>query len=225
MDHNHDRGYLSLFSCSPNPFYLQDSPPNIQMNIQQIPLLTLITIAACTLVSLAEEPAPEKGFDKKLSLQGLTFHVKCPNQGSLNKLTITPAGLEGENNAIVIEVDGSVTDAEVGDLDANGFPEIYVYVSLAGSGSYGSLVAYAANQKKSLTEIFLPDLGEDKANSKGYMGHDQFAVGEGSLLRRFPLYKLGDSNAKPTGKTRQLQYKLMAGEAGWLLKIDKVIEY
>ena len=195
------------------------------MNIQQKPVLSLFTLAFCTLVSMAEESAPAKGFDKKLSLQGLTFHVKCPNEGSLNKLTITPTGLEGENKPIVVEVDGSVTGAEVEDLDANGFPEIYVYVTSSGSGSCGSLVAYAANQKKSLTEIFLPDLGEDKANSKGYMGHDQFTVAEGSFLRRFPLYKAGDSNAKPTGKTRQLQYKLKAGEAGWLLKIDKVIEY
>ena len=195
------------------------------MKFPTTPLLSLITLAACTLVSTAEEAAPAKGFDKKLTLQGLTFQVKCPNEGSINKLTITPSGLEGENKPIVVEVDGSVTGAEVEDLDANGFPEIYVYVSSAGSGSYGSLVAYAANKKKSLTEIFLPDLGEDKVNSKGYMGHDQFAVGEGSLLRRFPIYKAGDSNAKPSGKTRQLQYKLKAGEAGWLLKIDKTTEY
>ncbi|MDP4847944.1 MAG: PliI family lysozyme inhibitor of I-type lysozyme [Akkermansiaceae bacterium] len=195
------------------------------MNIQQTPLLSLITLVACPFVSMAEEAAPAKGFDKKLSLQGLTFQVKCPNEGSLNKLTITPTGLEGENKPIVVEVDGSVTGAEVEDLDANGFPEIYVYVTSAGSGNYGSLVAYAANQKKSLTEIFLPDLGEDRVNSKGYMGHDQFAVGEGSLLRRFPLYKAGDSNANPTGKTRQLQYKLRAGEAGWILRLDKVVEY
>jgi len=195
------------------------------MKFPTTPLLSLITLAACTLVSTAEEAAPAKGFDKKLTLQGLTFQVKCPNEGSINKLTITPSGLEGENKPIVVEVDGSVTGAEVEDLDANGFPEIYVYVSSAGSGSYGSLVAYAANKMKSLTEIFLPDLGEDKVNSKGYMGHDQFAVGEGSLLRRFPIYKAGDSNAKPTGKTRQLQYKLKAGEAGWLLKIDRTIEY
>ena len=195
------------------------------MKFPTTPLLSLITLAACTLVSTAEEAAPAKGFDKKLTLQGITFQVKCSNQGSINKLTITPSGLEGKSKPIVVEVDGSVTGAEVEDLDANGFPEIYVYVSSAGSGSYGSLVAYAANKKKSLTEIFLPDLGEDKVNSKGYMGHDQFAVGEGSLLRRFPIYKAGDSNAKPSGKTRQLQYKLKAGEAGWLLKIDKTIEY
>ena len=70
---------------------------------------------------------------------------------------------------------------------------------------------------------------EDKANSKGYMGHDQFAVGEGSLLRRFPLYHQADSNSKLSGKlsgkTRQLQYKLKAGEAGWILRLDRTIDY
>lgn len=195
------------------------------MTVPTTSLLSLIMLAACTLVSTAEEAAAAKGFDKKLTLQGITFQVKCLNGGSINKLTITPSGLEGENKPIVVEVDGSVTGAEVVDLDANGFPEIYVYVSSAGSGSYGSLVAYAANQKKSLTEIFLPNLEEDKVNSKGYMGHDQFAVGEGSLLRRFPIYKAGDANAKPSGKTRQLQYKLKAGEAGWMLKVGKVTDF
>jgi len=57
------------------------------------------------------------------------------------------------------------------------------------------------------------------------MGHDEFAVIENTLVQRFPIYKKGDSNAKPTGKTRQVQYKITAEEAGWTLKIDKVLEY
>lgn len=54
------------------------------------------------------------------------------------------------------------------------------------------------------------------------MGHDEFAVVENVLARRFSIYKEEDNNAQPTGKTRQIQYKLVPGEAGWLLKIDKV---
>ncbi|MEN9535295.1 MAG: hypothetical protein RLY69_95 [Verrucomicrobiota bacterium] len=186
-------------------------------------LLSLCTLCLCTIPSLAADPA--KGFDQKHSLQGVSFRVQCPNQSSINKLTITPEGLEEENTPIVIEVQGSVIGVEVGDLDANGFPEIYVYVQSAGSGSHGSLVAYAANKRKSLSSIFLPDLSEDKVNSKGYMGHDAFALVESTFVRRFPIYKEGDTNSQPSGKTRQLQYKLKAGEAGWILRLDKVIEY
>ena len=57
------------------------------------------------------------------------------------------------------------------------------------------------------------------------MGHDQFAIGEAALLRRFPIYRNGDTNAAPTGGVRQLQYKLKAGEAGWVLKLDNITAY
>jgi hypothetical protein len=98
-------------------------------------------------------------------------------------------------------------------------------VTSAGSGSYGSLVAYAANRKKSLTEIYLPPMQDDPKASKGYMGHDEFAVIENSLARRFPLYKEGDTNGKPSGGMRQIQYKLKAGEAGWILKVQRIDEF
>jgi len=98
-------------------------------------------------------------------------------------------------------------------------------VQSAGSGSYGSLVAYSANRKKSLSSIHLPPVADDPKLSKGYQGHDAMAVVESTFVQRFPVYKDGDSNSKPTGGTRQLQYKLVPGEAAWQLKLDKVVEY
>jgi uncharacterized protein len=165
------------------------------------------------------------GFDKVLKLEGITFYVKATNEGSLNQLTITPSGLSIVNDVIKQEIDGSVTGAEVADINADGSPEIYVYVNSAGSGSYGSLVAYSSNNKKSLTGIYMPPLEDDKKNSVGYMGHDEFAVVESSFARRFPIYKKGDSNANPTGGMRQLQYKLVPGEATWQLKLLNSTEF
>jgi hypothetical protein len=78
-------------------------------------------------------------------------------------------------------------------------PGVYVYVTTIGNGSYGSLVAYAANRRKSLSEIHLPPLTDDKTASKGYMGHDEFAVLESVLGRRFLIYRASDSNAQPSG--------------------------
>lgn len=135
------------------------------------------------------------------------------------------AGLAVDNSALAKEVDGHVVRAETADLDVDGSPEIYVCVQSAGSGSYASLVAYSANKKKSLSEIYLPPITDDPRAARGYMGHDEFRVVESALVRRFPVYREGDTNAKPTGGTRQIQYKLAAGEAGWLLRVDKVVEY
>lgn len=176
----------------------------------------------------AEAPvaeAPVAGFKQDFEMQGITFKVEATANGSLNQLTVTPGGLTEVNQPVSREIDGTVTKAEVADLDSDGFPEIYVYVNSAGSGSYGSLVAYAVNQGKSISEINLPNVADDAVNGKGYMGHDEFAVVEGSLVQRFPIYSESDTNAAPSGKTRQLQYKLKPGEAGWQLKLDQVVEF
>ena len=184
--------------------------------------LSMLAMLFSPLTGAAESTS---GFDQVFELQGITFHVICPNQGSLNQLEIIPAGLEIDNTAIKREIDGTVTGAEVADLNGDGSPEIYTYINSAGSGTYGSLVAYAANKKKSLSGITLPPLMDDKENSRGYMGHDEFAVVENNLVRHFPIYVKGDTNANPTGGTRQLQYKLKLGEASWALELEKSVDY
>ena len=86
------------------------------------------------------------GFESNLEVQGITFRVTCPNDSSRPALTVVPGGLEIDNSPVTRKVDGEVVDAEVADLNVDGSPEVYVYVRSAGSGSYGSLIAFAANQ-------------------------------------------------------------------------------
>jgi len=153
-----------------------------------------------------------------------SFLVSSSGSSSINELTISPAGLAIDNLPVTVEIDGVVTGAEIADLDANGWPEVYVYVSSAGSGSYGSLIAYAVNQGKSMSPINLASLSDDPEAGAGYMGHDEFALAGNRLLRRFPVYLPGDTNHAPSGGTRQLAYRLSPGEAGWLLLPDQVVE-
>jgi len=139
-------------------------------------------------------------------------------------LTIVPSGLAIDNTPIVRAIDGQITGAEVADLNADGSPEVYVYIRSAGSGSYGALVAFGVKQRQSLREIHLPPVSEDAKAAQGYMGHDDFAVVEGTLVRRFPIYRDTDSNAAPSGGMRQLHYTLQAGEASWQLQLDCMVD-
>lgn len=165
------------------------------------------------------------GFERTLELQGITFKVSCTNASSVNRLNVAPSGLEISNDPIAVDIDGTVTGAEVADLNADGSPEVYVYLRSADSGSFGKLVAYSANRRKSLSEIYLPPVSENPEASRGYMGHDELSVIEQVFVRRFPVYLQDGGNSKPSGKTRQLQYRLVQGEAGWRLKLNKTVEY
>lgn len=176
------------------------------------------------LVAVSETAWAEPFFAQRV-LQGVTFQVESPNEGSLNQVKVRAETSDGKLQPMEAEADGTVTNVEVEDLNADGYPEIYICVTSAGSGSYGSLIAYASNRNRSLSQIHLPPIADDPAVAEGYMGHDEFAVGEGALLRRFPVYRKGDTNAAPGGGTRQIQYKLEAGEAGWVLRQDRVLEF
>jgi hypothetical protein len=161
-------------------------------------------------------------FASELELQGISFSVRCPNAPGTNTVTISTKGLAEDNSTWSQEYDGMVTSAEVADLNADGSPEIYVYVRSHADDAKGSVIAYVANNRKSLSMASMPSLDDTPGAAEGYRGGDEFAVLEGVLGRRFPIH---DAAGAPTGRTRQLQYVLNAGEAGWLLQVDKIVEF
>lgn len=166
---------------------------------------------------LFAEPTPP--LDEKKTLDGITFHAFSPNTRSGNRITVTPSGLAEDNTPVEMDVTGIVTRIEVADINVDGSPELYVY---GFDGNSQTLLAWSSNKNKSVSQITLPEFGE---NADGHRGGDEFAVVEGILGRRFPIYPDNQPESKPTGKLRQIQYKLHAGEAGWLLKVDKVIDF
>jgi len=167
----------------------------------------------------------QTSFSKTLELQDISFDINTSGEGSIRQLSIEPSGLEIDNQKIVLEIDGQVVNAEIEDLNSDGFPEVLIYITSAGSGSYGNVIGYSVNNGKSISQIYFPELSKNKKANAGYMGHDEFAIVETSLVRKFPIYKKEDSNSKPTGGTRQIQYLLKDGEASRLFIIDKVVEY
>jgi hypothetical protein len=167
---------------------------------------------------LAEKNETSAAFKQKFTLHGISFQVSSTG----NALRIIPSGLKIDNSPIEREIDGTVTGADIGDINVDGSPEIYVYIK---GKDKGSLIAYSANNKKSLSEIYLPSITDDLKLTKGYRGHDEFMMVENIVAQRFPIYKDNDTDVKPKGGWRQLQYKLVQGEASWQLKLDKTLEY
>jgi len=168
---------------------------------------------------------PTAAYDKThKELQGLTYQVKLDTEGGQRKVLIIPHGLPGKRQESLIKVGPEVTikGSEVADLDANGFPEIYVYLNEPPNPGSPSLIAFGSNRNKSISPINLQHPQADNPHLAGYQGDEEYAVVENKLVQRFPVH---DSDGKPTGKTRQFQYKLEPGEAMWQLVLDEVVEY
>jgi len=189
------------------------------------PWAALFLLALASTIGIHSGSPAQAGaaFNQTLQMQGISFQVQSSGEGSLQKLTITTGGAKPPIKPIHQMVNGRVVGAKMADLNGNGTPEIYVFVQGAGSGSYGELVAFAVINSGILSPIYLQELTGSAA--QGYRGHDQFEVVEGCLVRRFPIYKPGDSNAKATGGERQICYKLFNGEASWILRPTSVLKF
>lgn len=164
-------------------------------------------------------------FRKNVTLQGISFSIATQKNGMETELTVTPYGLEIDNSTVTQTIDGNVVDAEIEDLNSDGFPEVVIYTRSDGSGSYGNVIGYSVNNGKSVSQIYFPPIIENKKLSEGYMGHDEFTIVETTLSQRFPIYTKEDSNANPTGGIRQINYKLVDGEASRKFEIKNSTDF
>ena len=172
-----------------------------------------------------QEPTVEKetfSFQKSLQFKSMSFDITTKGSGSLRQLNIQPKGFEETNKNFELEIEGKATDAQVADLNADGFPELLIFTQSAGSGSYGNVIAFSSNGAKSMSQVYFPPANENPKLNKGYMGHDTFLINEATLIQEFPIYKEGDPNSDPTGGIRRIQYKLVNGEASRKFVADKI---
>lgn len=194
-----------------------NSTPTPQVSTTHASLETPSVTATPT----ASQASSGSTFEKSLELQDHTFVITSTG----SEITVTTSGAEIVSEPQVETYDGNVVEAEVADLDANGFPEIYIYVTNNDEQKTGKLIAYASNQGKSVTPINLPPIDSVEGAAEGYRGGDEMRVVENRLVQRFSVYKEGDAEGQPSAGTRQIQWKLEPGEATWTLVSDKVENY
>lgn len=151
------------------------------------------------------------------------------SQGSsICDIAIETNGFENRNSLHNIGPSDPIKEIFVADLDFNGFDEIYIITISAGSGSYGTVHGFGSNKDKSATPIYVPKPTKNQLEKggifEGYRGHDAFELANGILTNTFPIYNNSNTNSLNSGKSRTLSYSLIAGEAGWILRAEKIIQ-
>ncbi len=168
--------------------------------------------ADSTTVSSDSYPMPRVWEVQTRTGKMITIVESHPKGASLSDLKVYFQG-DSANAMRFTDVD-PVSATVAGDLDKNGFDEVYFVTTSAGSGSYGNLLGVSSNKDKSLSLMFFPEMDlNDKQPGKlfdGYEGHDRFAIENNVLIRQFPFK--GDTN-----NMKSVPYQIVMGEGGYIV--------
>lgn len=158
-------------------------------------------------------PNPAR-FDKSLRFSTYTFTVSATDNGAARELRVKAYRGSLLLTNFRIRVDGAVGGAEVADLDNNRFPELYVYSTGMGGGSFGHVYAwqFLPERKADIVPVNWP-----LKTDGGYMGHDSLWVDRTVLCRQYPIYRLGDGVSNPSGGIRLVRYQLKPIGTGFAL--------
>lgn len=164
-------------------------------------------------------------YSRIVSYRDMLYEVNSTENGSENTLEVKQIGAKDKNNEMTMKYKGIITGVEIGDLNKDTYPEVVIVTSSDDISRKGSILCFSSNSGKSLSITGnLPFDGNAEA-VKGHRGQDEFAVVEDVLVQRFPVFDEGTpQNAAPV-KMRQIQYKLIEGEAARQFKIDKITEF
>jgi hypothetical protein len=165
-----------------------------------------------------ETPAAEREISGGIYLKtssSTAFRVRIlKTSASLNDIIVIPENFESVNEPFIVKNADPVNSVFTADIDSDGFSELYIITVSAGSGSYSGIYAFASNRDRSVSPVYVKDFYE-----KGYRGHSRIFLKENRLYRSFPVYNKDDKNCCPSGGTETVQYRLIKGEASWILEI------
>ncbi len=185
----------------------------------------LLLLCCCIGVLLVQGQA--RRMDTTVKIGKVGYRITCANRNpGRNDATINPIGFENQMREFSIEVKGRLRKAEIDDLNNDGYPDLVLYVYSGDSLQKGTVIGISSDKNRTVNPIIFPDILDDQKLREGYKGFDDFNLMEGMLMRRYPLYTSDSLNARPTGKMRQVQYRVIPGEKKMLrFKVVRFYEY
>ncbi|HVZ24675.1 MAG TPA: hypothetical protein VG842_01385 [Sediminibacterium sp.] len=177
-------------------------------------LIVCLLISCLGTVAIVSAQDKPKRFDSTMKLGKSGYRVICRNtKPDRNNITVSPIGFEKDVRDFNFEIPGRLRKAEVDDLNRDGFPDLVLYVFPEDSLERGNVIGIASEKNETVAPISFPDIYNEPKFREGYRGHDSFALMEGFLVRRFPVYDAVHPDQEPVN-TRQITYRVVPGETG-----------
>lgn len=161
--------------------------------------------------------AQARRFDSTMKIGKAGYRVTTNNRSQdKNVVNISPIGFDNSVRDFSFDVKGRIRRAEVDDVNRDNFPDLVLYVYHDDTLNKGNVICISSESNTSLKPIVFPDIADDPKLREGYRGSDEFMLMEGMLTRRFPLFSTDSTGAQPTGKIRQVMYRIVPGDKGMM---------
>lgn len=172
------------------------------------------TIADSSTANGTRQGTPSPITEKKFEGKGINYIVREDKSLGQSVSRITVIAMDSTHtDSLNLGDKDPVQSGMLADLDENDQDELYLVTTSAGSGSYAHISGFMRDEQNKLVAIEVPEVTpEDQTKGRrfeGYMGHDTVFIHKNKLVRKFPKYKPGDSNDKPTGGNKEIKYSLV----------------
>ena len=172
------------------------------------------TIADSSTVNGTRQGTPSPITEKKFEGKRINYLVREDKSLGQSVSRITVIAMDSTHtDSLNLGDKDPVQSGMLADLDENDQDELYLVTTSAGSGSYAHISGFMRDEQNKLVAIEVPEVTpEDQTKGRrfeGYMGHDTVFIHKNKLVRKFPKYKPGDSNDKPTGGNKEIKYSLV----------------
>jgi len=187
---------ITLFSCA--------SKKNTEDKTQ---VMDSVTVVTDTMATAGRSVTTSTGKEIRIM-------EEHPIGMSLSDIRVVGAGM---GDTVTFKDADPVADVLKGDLDKDGFDEVYIITSSAGSGSYGKVIGLASVRDSLLQVINIPAFADQAKSYDGYMGGDRFSIQGAELVRTFPLRKGEEAKATAAAADTSVRYGLVRKGSNYLL--------
>jgi hypothetical protein len=174
---------------------------------------------AATTAAIEQEPILKRGqnipFEKTITDGGISFYVSSPNVPAPNTMVIYSTGMETRNDTFQIEVEGLVHQAEIADINNDGYPEAYVFTQQKDNKQMGKVYVFTSYRNKSFGSAYFKELPQASTLAPASVSADFFSLEAGKLVRKTAETQQG--NSTQAQQENQIIYELVRGEASYQL--------
>jgi len=152
--------------------------------------------------------------NRNLEFNNSKFNIKAFKTNDNVDVTISSTG----SKSISKSFKGTFLDCEIGDLNKDGYPEIFIYTM--DSKNQGGIIAYTVDNNHKLNPIYFPSEKKDEKIYDGYNGNDSFALFDDVLIQRFLTETKEHRN-----RVKEILYKMKDHDSYVYFEVESIHEF